>query len=298
MARPESDSFPADAEAPEPANPPASARSSRTATSATPGSSSSAGLTSFARLTSPAELAAEHEVRTVLAFGAHPDDIDFGAAGSIAAFTEAGVQVTLCLLTAGDAGGFEPGRDGAELARVREAEQRQAAAALGVHEVILLDERDGFVTPTAELVGKIVRIMRQVRPEVVISPHPERAWDRLQKSHPDHLACGEAVVRAAYPSVENPFAYPELAAAELEAFKIRHLLLTTAPQERVNLRLDVSGQESVKLDALRAHFSQHPDADRMQSFVLEQMREIHGAGGFAEEFHWVTVNAPDTISGF
>lgn len=249
-------------------------------------------------LVTPAQLAAEHGITRVLAFGAHPDDIDFGAAGSIAAFTAAGVQVTLCLLTAGDAGGFEPGRDAAEMARVREAEQRQAAAVLGVDEVILLEERDGFVAPTAELVGKIVRIMRQVRPEVVISPHPERAWDRLQKSHPDHLACGEAVVRASYPYVENPFAYPELAAGGLDAFKIQHLLLTTAPQERVNLRLDVSGQESVKLTALRAHFSQHPDAARMEGFVLDQMRAIHGDRGFAEEFHWVTVNAPDTISGF
>lgn len=256
-----------------------------------PGSSGSAPVT-------PAWLAAEHGLSSVLAFGAHPDDIDFGAAGSIAAFTEAGLDVTLCLLTAGDAGGFEPGRDAAEMARVREAEQRQAAAVLGVDRVILLDERDGFVAPTAELVGKIVRIMREVRPELVISPHPERAWDRLQKSHPDHMACGEAVVRASYPYVENPFAYPELAAEGLEAFKIRHLMLTTAPQERVNLRLDVTGQESVKMSALRAHFSQHPDAARMEGYVLEKMRQIHGAGGYAEEFHWVTVNAPDTISGF
>lgn len=249
-------------------------------------------------LGTPAQLAREHSIRRALAFGAHPDDIDFGAAGSIAAFTAAGVEVTLCLLTSGDAGGFEAGRDAAEMARVREAEQRQAAAVLGVEEVIFLDERDGFVAPTTELVGKIVRVMRRIRPEVVISPHPERAWDRLQKSHPDHLACGEAVVRASYPYVENPFAYPELAAEGLEAFKIRHLLLTTAPQERVNLRLDVSGQESAKMTALGAHFSQHPDPARMTGFVMEKMREIHGAGGFAEEFHWVTVNGPDTISGF
>ena len=249
-------------------------------------------------LRTPAELTRQHGITRVLAFGAHPDDIDFGAAGAIAALTAAGVEVTVCLLTAGDAGGFELGRDSQEMARRREAEQREASALLGVHEVIVLDERDGFVKPTDELVGKIVRVMRQVRPEVVISPHPERAWDRLQKSHPDHMACGEAVVRAAYPYVENPFAYPELLAEGLEAFKIRHLLLTTAPQRQVNLRLDVTGYESVKMAALRQHFSQHPDAARMENFVLEQMRGIHASEGYAEEFHWVTVNAPDTISGF
>ncbi|WP_225939389.1 PIG-L deacetylase family protein [Nesterenkonia lutea] len=246
----------------------------------------------------PAALARQHGITRALAFGAHPDDIDFGAAGTIAALTAAGVEVTVCLLTSGDAGGFEPGRDSQAMARLREAEQREASALLGVRDVLLLDERDGFVKPTDELVGKIVRVMRQVRPEVVISPHPERAWDRLQKSHPDHLACGEAVVRAAYPYVENPFAYPELLAEGLEAFKIRHLLLTTAPQQQVNLRLDVTGQESLKMAALRQHFSQHPDAQRMEGFVLDQMRQIHGGAGYAEEFHWVTVNAPDTISGF
>ncbi|MGJ9424716.1 PIG-L deacetylase family protein [Nesterenkonia halotolerans] len=246
----------------------------------------------------PDQLVQQHGITRVLAFGAHPDDIDFGAAGTIAGLTASGVEVTVCLLTSGDAGGFELGRDSAEMARLREVEQREASALLGVHDVIVLDERDGFVRPTDELVGKIVRVMRQVRPEVVISPHPERAWDRLQKSHPDHMACGEAVVRAAYPYVENPFAYPELQAAGLEAFKIRHLLLTTVPQHQVNLRLDVTGQEAVKMAALRQHFSQHPDAERMEGFVLEQMREIHAGDGFAEEFHWVTVNAPDTISGF
>ncbi|WP_255316436.1 PIG-L deacetylase family protein [Nesterenkonia sp. Act20] len=249
-------------------------------------------------LKTPDQLVQQHGITRVLAFGAHPDDIDFGAAGTIAGLTASGVQVTVCLLTSGDAGGFELGRDSAEMARLREIEQREASALLGVHDVIMLDERDGFVAPTDELVGKIVRVMRQVRPEVVIAPHPERAWDRLQKSHPDHMACGEAVVRAAYPFVENPFAYPELQAAGLEAFKIRHLLLTTAPQHQVNLRLDVTGQEAVKMAALRQHFSQHPDAARMEGFVLDQMRQIHAGDGFAEEFHWVTVNAADTISGF
>ena len=245
-------------------------------------------------------------ITRVLAFGAHPDDVDFGAAATLSALTERGVEVTLCLLTAGDAGGFDPDCDRETMAKRRQTEQEQAAAVVGIDQVILLDERDGWVEPTADLVRKVVKVMRQVRPDVVMSPHPERAWDRLQKSHPDHLACGEAVVRACYPAVENPFAFPELVEEEhLAAFRIKHLMLMAAPQERINCRVDVGGYEQHKLESLRRHFSQHPDPARMEEFVLERMRRIHAEGsapdapvGHAEDFHWVVVNGPDTFAGF
>lgn len=250
------------------------------------------------RLCSPAELIADLGLHTVLAVAAHPDDIDFGSAATIAALTDAGVEVTLCLLTTGDAGGFDANRNPEETSRLRRAEQEAAAEVVGISEVIVLDERDGFVQPTDELVGHLVRVMRLTRPQAVLSFHPERAWDRLQKSHPDHLATGEAVVRAAYPYVENPFAYPELEAAGLPAFKIQHLLMMASPAERVNLRVDVTGYEDRKLAALGRHFSQHRDAERMRGYVTHQLRTAHGDGGCAEEFHHVVVNDPATISGF
>ena len=99
---------------------------------------------------------------------------------------------------------------------------------------------------------KLVALMRRVRPDVVLSTHPERDWERMQAAHPDHLACGEAVVRAAYPAVENPYAYPELAAEGLEAFKIRNLLLYAAPAARRNTVVDVTGLAEQKLRALDA----------------------------------------------
>lgn len=252
-------------------------------------------------------------VRRLLAFAAHPDDLDFGAAATVAALTERGVEVTLCLLTSGDAGGFEPGRDAEEMSAQRREEQQSAAEVLGIGEVLFLDEQDGSVEPTLRLQREIVRVMRRVRPDMVLTSHPERAWDRLQKAHPDHLACGEAVVRATYPAVENPFAFPELLLQEgLEAFRIRHLLLMTAPAERARTRIEVTGYEQAKLAALRRHFSQHPDPQQMEDYVLQSMRGIFAKGrqqagesaassvpeGFAEEFHLVTVNAPETISGF
>ncbi|NLS10866.1 PIG-L family deacetylase [Nesterenkonia sp. MY13] len=249
-------------------------------------------------LKTPEQLLGDLGLNRVLAFAAHPDDIDFGASGTIAAITALGVEVHLCLLTVGDAGGFDLSRSPEETARLRRQEQEEAAAVVGISSVEVLDERDGFVEPSYELVGKIVRQMRSHRPDAVLSFHPERAWDRLQKSHPDHLACGEAVVRACYPAVENPFAYPELEEAGLSAFKVKHLLLMGSPAQHVNLRVDITGHQDKKLAALGRHFSQHRDAERMREFVTEQMQRIHGAGGYAEDFHHVVVNAPETISGF
>lgn len=253
-------------------------------------------------LKSPDALVEGLGMKRLLAFAAHPDDLDFAAAATTAALADRGVDITLCLLTAGDAGGFELGRDPGEMAERRRREQQEAAEILGIREVIFLDERDGLVEPTLELQKKIIRVMRQVRPDVVMSCHPERAWDRLQKSHPDHLACGEAVVRAAYPGVENPFAFPELLEEGLEAFKIKTMMLMTAPLERIQLRVDVTGYEQQKLEALRRHFSQHPDPAGMERYVLEKMllagERAGAAERYAEEFHLVSVNAPDTISGF
>lgn len=259
-------------------------------------------------------------MRCVLAFGAHPDDLDFGAAATIAALTARGIPVTLCLITDGDAGGFSGEYDAEAMAVCRREEQHAAAAELGVESTIFLGERDGYVESNHDLIKSMVRVIRTVKPDLIMGQHPERAWDRLQKSHPDHLASGEALVRACYPAVENPYAYPELLQDEgLEAFYVRWLLLMAAPQNYDLMTLDVTGYESAKMAALQRHVSQHPDPDRMTQYVLEQMRALHhraGASGafrhgtsagraesaelpgYAEEFHLVEVNGPATIAGF
>lgn len=249
-------------------------------------------------LISPDQMVEVLGIKRLVAFAAHPDDVDFGASATIAALTDRGVEVTLCLLTSGDAGGFDAARSAEETAALRRQEQQAAAEVSGISEVIILDQRDGFVAPTDELIGKLVEVMRTVRPHVVLSMHPERAWDRLQKSHPDHLACGEAVVRAVYPAVENPFSYPELHQRGLGAWKVNHLLLMCAPAHLASTRVDVTGYQDRKIEALSRHLSQHRDAEQMVAFVTGQMQELHGAGGYAEDFHHVVVNDPDTISGF
>lgn len=245
---------------------------------------------------------ARDTVRRVLCFGAHPDDLDFGASGTVAAWTRAGVEVQYCIMTDGDAGGFDPVHR-ASIVAMRHAEQQEAARTVGVGRVHFLGERDGFLEPSHEVQRKVVALVREVRPDVVLAMHPERDWTRMQRSHPDHLACGEAVTRAMYPAVENPYAYPDLLESGLEAFRLRWLWLYGSPAERENHAVDITDTFEAKLQALRSHLSQHPDVARMEGFVRTNsadLARLHGfpEGCLAEAFHVVEVNAADTIAGF
>ncbi|WP_427171656.1 PIG-L deacetylase family protein [Arthrobacter sp. 92] len=243
-----------------------------------------------------------HRVERVLCFAAHPDDIDFGAAGTIAAWTDAGVQVSYCIMTDGDAGGFDPAQREAIVA-LRNQEQRRAAALVGVSDIHYLHQLDGYLEPSHEVMKGVVKLIREIRPDVVLSMHPERNWNRIQKSHPDHLAVGESVTRAVYPAVENPFAYPELAESGLEAYKLPWLWLYAGPEDRENHFVDVTGQVDRKLAAIHVHTSQHPDREAMDRTVRGMMLDLGrraglSEGGSAESFHVVAINGSDTIAGF
>ncbi len=240
--------------------------------------------------------------RRVLAFAAHPDDIDFGAAGTLARWASDGAEITYCIMTSGDAGGFDPA-DRTGVSELRNEEQRAAARRVGAREVVFLGERDGYLEANHAVVAKAVAQIRRVRPDVVLSMHPERNWERIQASHPDHLACGEIVTRAVYPAAENPFAYPELAGQGLEAYKVPWLWFYGAPRERENRAVDVTATVDTKLAAIRVHASQHPDMEGMDASVrrfLQDNARRHGLpeGTSAEVFHVVGVNTPDTIAGF
>jgi LmbE family N-acetylglucosaminyl deacetylase len=244
----------------------------------------------------------QHRIERVLCFSAHPDDIDFGAAGTIAAWTSAGVEVSYCIMTDGDAGGFDPAHR-AEIIALRAAEQERAAALVGVTDIHYLHQRDGYLEPNHEVMRGVVKLIREVRPDVVLSMHPERNWKRIQKSHPDHLAVGEAVTRAVYPAVENPFAYPDLAESGLEAFKLPWLWLYAGPEERENHFVDVTDHVESKLEAIHVHVSQHPDAEAMEATVRRGMQANSQRAGLpdgrsVEAFHVVMVNGPGTIAGF
>src|SRR5205823_4166632 len=208
----------------------------------------------------------DDEVQRALVIVAHPDDVDFGAAGTIATWTDAGIEVAYCVLTRGDAGGFdETPRE--RMPALREAEQRAAAEAVGVKDVTFLDFPDGRLYVTDELRRDITRQIRRFRPQRVLCPSPERNWMRIGASHPDHLAAGEATLCAVYPDARNPFAHPELLAAEgLVEWKVREVWMMAAPVALLNHFVDITDVFDRKVAALRAHVSQTaemPDLEGM-----------------------------------
>jgi LmbE family N-acetylglucosaminyl deacetylase len=191
----------------------------------------------------------------VLLIAAHPDDLDFGAAGSTALLVRAGVEITYLLISRGEQGGFDD-TPREQMPALREKEQRAAAAAIGVHDVRFLDGfRDGWLEPSHDLIEQIVRVIRQVRPDRIVTSSPERNWERIGASHPDHLAAGEATIRAVYPAARNPFAYPHLLADEgLEAWTVPSVWLLADPAP--NTFVDITDAFDLKLAALREHVSQ------------------------------------------
>jgi LmbE family N-acetylglucosaminyl deacetylase len=235
------------------------------------------------------------DVTRVLVVTAHPDDVDFGAGGTVAAWTAAGIEVAYCIATSGDAGGFDD-TPRERMAPLREAEQRAAAKELGVTDVTFLGYPDGRLTPSLELRRDISREIRRFRPDRVLTSSPEIWWRRLGASHPDHRAVGEATVAAVYPDARNPFAHRELLAEEgLDAWTVRELWLMAAPDERVDHVVDVTETVERKVAALRAHASQTAhmaDLDhRMRSWAaLTAGRFGLPAGRLAEVFQVVTID--------
>src|SRR5437879_10068274 len=202
------------------------------------------------------------EPERALVVTAHPDDVDFGAAGTIATWTDAGIEVTYCIVTDGDAGGFDPAVPRSEIPRIRRAEQTAAAAVVGVHDVEFLGYPDGALELSIDLRRDVSRVIRRVRPQRVVTQSPERVWDRLFASHPDHLAAGEATVCAVYPDARNPFAFPELLEEGLEAHTVPELWLMAGRTR--NRFVDVTDTFDKKLAALRCHVSQLPDPERLE----------------------------------
>ena len=230
----------------------------------------------------------------VLAVLAHPDDVDFGAAGTIASWTEQGVEVTYLLCTNGDAGGFDPAVDRADIAGIRQEEQRAAAKAVGVEDVRFLGYPDGQLVASWDLRRDISRVIRQVRPQRLLMQSPEINWERIAASHPDHRAAGEATLCAVYPDARNPFTHTSLLHEEaLEAWSVHDVWVMSAGQG-TNRWIDVTDTFPRKLDALRAHESQTSHMEDLEGMLRGWLSANAVAGGLgedrlAESFRVVTV---------
>jgi LmbE family N-acetylglucosaminyl deacetylase len=214
-------------------------------------------------------------VERILVVTAHPDDVDFGVAGSVATWVKAGIGVAYCIVTDGDAGGSDRTISRSEMAVIRRDEQRAAAAEVGVTDVTFLEYPDGRLVPSIELRRDISRQIRIHSPQRLVCQSPERMWDRIGASHPDHLAAGEAAVCAAYPDARNPFAHPELLEEGLEPFAVSELWMMAAPG--ANRVVDVTDTFDRKIAALRCHRSQVGDGQGLD----DRLREWLSAGARA-----------------
>ena len=221
-------------------------------------------------------------VERALVVVAHPDDLDFGAAGTLATWTDAGIEVSYCLITDGDAGGFDAAVPRSEIAGIRQAEQRAAAKEIGVEDVVFLGYPDGRLTSTIELRRDISRVIRQRRPQRMLIQSPERNWERIYASHPDHLAAGEAAIAAVYPDARNPFAHLDLAAEGLEAWTVEELWVMASPPEGNNRWVDVTDTFDRKLAALQAHVSQTAHMTDLEPMMRGWGARNAMAGGLAE----------------
>src|SRR5918992_3814806 len=191
----------------------------------------------------------------VLVVAAHPDDVEFGAAGTVARWVREGASVRYLLATRGDKGSDDPSADPMTLAELREREQRAAAAEIGVDGVEFLDEPDGQVQPTLELRERITRAIRELQPEIVMTHDPTVLFVNNEwVNHPDHRAVGQVVVDAVFPTARDPLNFAEHARDGLSAWKVAELFLWSTNE--ANQLVDIADTLDAKLRALACHASQ------------------------------------------
>jgi LmbE family N-acetylglucosaminyl deacetylase len=223
----------------------------------------------------------EANIARVLVIAAHPDDVDFGSAGTIAEWTDAGVSVSYCIVTNGDAGGSDREISRAEMVAIRQAEQTAAAKQVGVHDLYFLGYPDGRVEPSLALRRDIARMIRLLRPERVVCPSPERNYARMGSSHPDHRAVGSAALDAVYPDARNPFAFPELLTDEkLEPWTVHEVWISGSPAP--TRYVDITDTFPRKVAALRCHVSQISDPDRLEQVLRGALARAATMGGLPD----------------
>jgi LmbE family N-acetylglucosaminyl deacetylase len=186
----------------------------------------------------------------VLVVTPHPDDAEFGVAGTVAKWTREGKQVVYVVCTNGNKGTSDPDVKPDELAKIRQNEQRAAAEILGVREVVFLENQDQGLEDTPEFRKQIVRMIRRYRPETVVTADPYRRYIW----HRDHRIAGQVTIDAVFPYARDHLAYPDLLEEGLQPHKVREMLFWAS--ENINFRSDITATFDLKLAALQCHKSQ------------------------------------------
>lgn len=221
---------------------------------------------------------------SAMAVVAHPDDIEYSCAGTLARWAKAGAKTYYVVLTSGDVGIATPGMTKTRAAEIREDEQRNAARIAGAAEVVFLREPDGMLQPTLEVRKKIVREIRRLRPEVVICSDPTivlASSDYI--NHPDHRAAGMAALDAVFPAAGQPNLFEELAGEGLTAHKVRKVYVNS--WENSDTFINITETIDTKIAALKAHVSQmngNDPAEMVREWAAEvaKGKEMLYAEGF------------------
>ncbi|HEY8998954.1 MAG TPA: PIG-L deacetylase family protein [Candidatus Saccharimonadales bacterium] len=228
----------------------------------------------------------ELQPNIVLGIAAHPDDLDFNAGGSMGAFAQQGAKVYYLILTDGGKGSDDPDMTPEKLRDIRRKEQREAAQILGVTDVFFCDYPDGTLENTQDVKREVVKVIRKVKPDVVITMDPSVLYSIKSGSinHPDHRAAGQAALDAVYPLARDHLSFPELLEQGYEPHKTKTVLLTNSVE--ADFAVDISNSLELKFEALKRHASQFLD----MPLIAERMTQWSAAAGakygytYAESF--------------
>lgn len=228
----------------------------------------------------------------VLGVGAHPDDLDFGAAGTIAKWASEGATVYYLILTDGSKGSADKKVLSGNLIKIRQEEQRKAAEILGISDVFFLEYEDGLLEVSFELKKEIIRYIRQLKPDTVITMDPSMFYfvERGFINHPDHRAAGQATLDAVFPLARDHLAFPELLTEGLEPHKVTTLLMTNF--EKQNHYVDVTDTLEHKMQALAAHKSQISNLSEVQKMMKDIAAENGKKAGHKHSEAFVRLDIP------
>jgi LmbE family N-acetylglucosaminyl deacetylase len=212
---------------------------------------------------------------SALVIFAHPDDAEFMCGGTVAAWALEGTDVHYCVITDGSAGNNEPGVTRESMIPIREREQRAAAEVLGVRSVSFLGYVDGELEVNLETRKAVARVVRRVRPEVIVAPDPSRLWSGSHYvNHWDHKQAGTLALCAVMPDAPSRPQFPELLDEGLEPFEVPNLWLTA---EETDTYVDISKTLETKIEALRRHESQ--GTAESEEWVRERARKVGEKAG-------------------
>ena len=216
-------------------------------------------------------------IERVMVVTAHPDDSEFGAAGTVAKFVRDGCEVTFVIVTNGSKGSSDRSMTADRLVRIREEEQRNAARTLGVERVLFLGYEDGEVEDTRDLRRDVSREIRRWRPDLVICQNPNRT-SNLGASHRDHRTVGGVVIDCVYPLARDHLAFPELM-PEYAPHKVGEVYVMQ--WEHPETIVDITDVMDLKLKALACHASQFADFAAVEARVRERSGSLGAAKGYA-----------------